>query len=201
MMPFVGATLALAAFESGEEKFGAKLLLDYAKFLRSNNGDIYTWYWPNMEPGIRCSTRSTTSHDGWGLGHWVEAFLRGLVGIRLTGPGLAAVEISPRWPVIGCSKIEVVAHYPSSDRYIAYRWEKGRGSIRLFVTGSARSVRLRLLVPALSRVTRLKLNGRSIPIRLEKVGTSRYLSLSLRGDGVNEVQVAMGRQSDKDLNA
>lgn len=29
----------------------------------------------------------------------------------------------------------------------------------------------------------------------------RYLSLSLKGDGVNEVQVAMGRQSDKDLNA
>lgn len=193
MMPFVGAALALAAFEAGEEKFGARLLRDYAGFLRSENGEIYTWYWPNMEPGFRCGTRNTTCHDGWGMGHWVEAFVRGLVGVRLTGPGLASVEISPRWPALGCARIEAVAHYPSSDRYVAYRWEKGRGRIRLLVTGAARTVRLRILVPARSRAARVTLNGRGVPLRLERVGTSRYVSLSLKGPGVNEVQVALGK--------
>jgi len=197
MMSFVGAGLSLGAFENGEERFGAKLLQDYAQFLSENNGEIYTWYWPNMEPGFRCSTRNTTPHEGWGMGHWVEAFVRGLAGVKITAPGLSAVEVAPRWSAAAINRAKVVAHYPSCDRYIAYRYEKSPRAIRILLTGSPYSFNLRLLLPPGASVRRARLNGRVKPHRLERVGKSHYATMKVSGTGVHEITLDIRKKATK----
>jgi len=197
MMSFVGACLSTGAFENGEEDLGAKLLRDYAAFMRERNGEIYTWFWPDMRPGFRCGTRNTTGHDGWGMGHWVESLTRGLAGVKITGPGLKAAELSPRWGAAGIEKARAVVHYPSVDRYIAYEWKKSPGAVRVTVTGSATSLKVRMLIPAGSSPRRVTLDGKVAGYRIEKAGKSRYAVVKIKGPGVRQVVLELNKKVSK----
>jgi len=199
MMPFVGACLCTGAFENGEEKLGARLLRDYASFLQERNGEIYTWFWPDMQPGFRCSSRNTTGHDGWGMGHWVESLTRGLAGIKITAPGLKGVEFSPRWGAAGIRKAKVVAHYPSVDRYVAYTWKKSRNTIYLTATGSAEKIKVRLFLPADTSPEHVTLDGKAAEYRIETVGKSRYAIVKIKGPGVRKVALNFKKKNQSKL--
>ena len=185
LMPWAGGCLAQAALENGEERYGARLLLDYAEFFQRAGGELYTWYWPNGEPGFR--TANTTGHDGWAMGHWLQAFWQGLAGIRMLEPALAAVKIAPRWQAAGCQRARVVFHLPSSDRYLAYTWQQEEREIRMQLTGVQRRVQLQLLAPEDAQVT-LYVNGEKTAFATVQAGESRYLQVELAGTGIWQIR-------------
>lgn len=189
LMPWVGGALATAALVSGEEPYGVELLRDYAAFLRERGGEVYTWYWPNGEPGFR--TANTTGHDGWGMGHWLQALFEGLAGVAVTGPAMRSVSLSPRWAATDLSEVGCTVHLPSSEAYLAYRWRREQRCLRLTVTGSAEQVTVRLLLPELAR-TPVTARLYDTPVKLveEQVGLSRYVTLELPAGGVQELSVA-----------
>ena len=187
MMPWVGASLALAAFQNGREELGAKLILEYATFLQEQNGDIYTWYWPNMEPGFRTNTPNTTSHDGWGMGYWMDTLVKGLIGVRITEAGCQAIELSPRWNAAQINEAAVTIHYPASENYISYSYQAGTSGVKMFITGTCKSICLRLLVPK-DRELRSVRNGTSnLKTKIEQVEQSKYIVLTLDNGPVWEI--------------
>ncbi|MFA5863189.1 MAG: hypothetical protein WC975_00725 [Phycisphaerae bacterium] len=189
MMPFVGATLSLAAFQHGREDLGARLLSDYAKFIEEQGGQIYTWYWPNMQPGFRTTTNNTTGHDGWGMGHWVDALVEGVTGLRILEPKLNAVEISPRWVAAGIHEAHVVVHFSSVDRYVAYDYYVDRGRMVIRVTGSMKQINLRILVPTDLSVENAIINNIPATFEIEQIEKSNYLLLKLTEAVVWEIQI------------
>ncbi len=182
LMPWVGAALALAAFENGREDIGADLLKKYASFLREQNGSLYTWYWPNLEPGFRSTTPNTTAHDGWGLGHWMDTLVQGLVGFQIVTSGFQTVEISPRWPAVGVCQAHVVLYYPSAEQYVAYEYHEDAEGIHMHVTGTCQHINLRFLLPPKRRVKNVRCDNTSLPVQINSVEKSAYLVLPLTVD-------------------
>jgi hypothetical protein len=119
LMPWVGGELCHACFIAGESHEGWELLDDYLNFLLAHDGEIFTWYWPDMRPGYR--TPNTTSHCGWGMAEWVCALIEGLAGVRDQSANLKHVRITPRWSELDFADVKVVVRYGQSEDYVAYR--------------------------------------------------------------------------------
>ncbi|MCC7494204.1 MAG: hypothetical protein IT204_17730 [Fimbriimonadaceae bacterium] len=181
LLPWVGGALAAAALACGEEPYGHQVLRDCAAFLQERDGELYTWYWPNGEPGYR--TANTTGHDGWALGHWLDALFGGLAGLQPTAPAQRRVTVAPRWAATATTAATVVLHYPASEAYTAYRWEYAAERIHLTLTGVAERYSLRLLLPAAWRSATLDDHASQV----ETVGLSRYLTADLTGGGVRKL--------------
>jgi hypothetical protein len=190
LMPWVGAALCQAAYRHGRGELGFKLLLDYANFLCQQEGKLYTWYWPDMQPGFRTTTRNTTGHDGWSLGHWMDALTEGLVGFRIASPGMETVELSPRWESGQIRSVRVVLQYPGADRYFAYRYDRYEQEIRLVVTGTADSVQLDLPLPGGCVATGVSVNGQRWEYQTASCYGARHVQLMLKGSAVSQVVIA-----------
>ena len=197
LMPWVGGALAHGSFVCGESPYGVELLRDYGKFLSDRDGEIYTWYWPNGEPGFR--TGNTTGHDGWGMGHWVAALFEGLCGLELTAPAMRRVTLSPRWAATDRNDVTCIAALPASEAYTAYRWRARPGAaLDLTVTSSGESIDLHVLLPETAHLLGATVNGENYPATETAVGMDRYAELTLTEPGVTQVVVYLRRASDED---
>ena len=174
MMPWVGATLALSAFKNGREKLGYKLLEDYSEFLKQQEGKIYTWYWPNMEPGFRTSTPNTTSHDGWSMGHWLDALVEGLAGFRIMEPKLKAVELSPRCLAGEINEAKVTLNFPINEEYFSYVYEYKEDKILMTITGTIERLLLRVMMPGEAKCKYVHVNGARYTFGEEKIDKVLY---------------------------
>ena len=193
IMPWVGGALALAAFCNGREEMGARLLVDYALFLRESGGKIYTWYWPDMQPGFRTTTRNTTGHDGWGMGHWLGCLVEGLVGLRITEAGLRSIVLSPRWAAVGCDCARVVIHYPSSDKYVAYTYSESKECIRMLLAGTVTEVSLKVMLSAGASIESARVNGSCVKVDMVRTGDTTYAEMNLAEAVVWDIQIQKRR--------
>ena len=188
LMPWVGGALCWGACLAGEEPFAFQLMRDYAAFLQETDGQIFTWYWPNGEPGFR--TANTTGHDGWAMGHWLGALFEGLAGITITGPAMKTVGISPRWAADEqFDDVSCVMHLPASECYTAYRWTRTKHGLELLVTGVADRMNLRLLLPEGLEPSEVRVDHQPVEVKLAALGLSRYLVLDLEGGKVTRIEV------------
>ncbi|WP_298817722.1 hypothetical protein [Chloroflexus sp.] len=178
IMPLVGGELARGAFTVGFEPYGLDILRRYANLLRLTNAS-YLWYYPDGRPGI--SGPDTIPTDGWGASAMLGALFEGLAGITDEASRYDDVIISPRWPVESAiMQAYVVARYPASDGYVAYRWHRDGQTLRLQVTGSGRMAYVRLMLPpeAGEEVT-MAVAGQPVTPVIEKIGLSRYAGVAL----------------------
>lgn len=187
IMPLVGGELARGAFTFGFEPYGLDHLRRYANLLRLTNAS-YLWYYPDGRPGI--SGPDTIPTDGWGASAMLGALFEGLAGIVDTASRYDDALISPRWPAEpAIMQAYVVARYPASDGYVAYRWQREAQGLRLYVTGSGRTAYVRFMLPpdAGDDVT-MTVAGQPVTPVMEEVGLSRYAGVAL--DRLN-VEVAV----------
>ncbi|WP_172812302.1 hypothetical protein [Chloroflexus islandicus] len=178
IMPLVGGELARGAFTFGFEPYGLDQLRRYANLLRLTNAS-YLWYYPDGRPGI--SGPDTIPTDGWGASAMLGALFEGLAGIVDTASRYDDAIISPRWPAEpAIMQAYVVARYPASDGYVAYRWQREAQGLRLYVTGSGRTAYVRFMLPpdAGYDVT-MTVAGQPVTPVMEEVGLSRYAGVAL----------------------
>lgn len=187
LMPWVGGALCWAASLAGEEPFAIELMRDYAAFLQETDGQVFTWYWPNGEPGFR--TANTTGHDGWAMGHWLAALFEGLAGIKVTGPAMRTVEVAPRWAAGDFTTVNCVMHLPAGECYTAYRWSRTAHGLDLLLTGVAERAEVRLLLPEGQAPHEVRVDLRPVSSKLLTVGLSRYVVLQVEGRGVTRIEV------------
>lgn len=191
IMPLVGGELARGAFRYGFEDYGFDILDRYYRMIRSSNAS-FLWYYPTGGPGI--GSPDTIPTDGWGAGAMVAALIGGAAGIEDNGVRYSDVIVSPRWTAANdVTQAYVVARYAASDGYVAYRWaharERGKTYLRMEATGSGSVLRLRLMLPSDTKsVQGVSLNGQPVPITLDTIGTSQYVTLTAPAD-IAQVQV------------
>ncbi len=178
IMPLVGGELARGAFAFGFEPYGLDILYRYANLLRLTNAS-YLWYYPDGRPGI--SGPDTIPTDGWGSSAMLAALMEGLAGIVDEASCYDDAIISPRWPVEpAIREAYVVAHYPASDGYVAYRWQRSDDYMRLLITGSGRTAYARLLLPAEAGDSlMMTVDGQPVTPVIEQIGASRYAGVAL----------------------
>jgi hypothetical protein len=189
LMPWVGGELCLAAFLSGREAFAWRLLEEFAHFLFDNDGQLYTWYWPDMQPGFRASTANTTAHDGWSMGCWMQALVKGLAGFEILEPGMRSIGLSPRWAATNISHAEIILQHPATDRYIAYRYRLEKDTLALLSTGCAANTSFRVLLPAGQKALALTINGRKAGYTIETVAGSVYVCFAVRDIPVVDIRI------------
>ena len=178
LMPFVGGELCRGAFLSGHEEYALELLGAYAEHLRSSGG-AQVWYWPDGTPGFR--TPNEVPHTGWGMAQWLQALVEGLAGVRDTAPGMAKVEVSPRFAAADTGRAGATVRTPASRGYFAYRMnlDRARRVVTLLFAGSGEAVRCRVLVPEGWRPRSLAVGGMEHELTVERMGTSAYACFDL----------------------
>ena len=178
LVPFVGGELARAAFEHGMERYGVELLNQYWKHLKKTGNEVYCWYWPNGEAGMRSTNE--VAHNGWGMSEWLMALLEGLCGIKDQSGQYRKVSLCPRWAASSIKNAYVAVRYAANNCYFAYqmRIDRSKKKIRVSYTGSGKSVRFRVLLPKQWKVRSVRQNGKAIKTRQEKIEGSSYVNFA-----------------------
>jgi len=176
LMPLVGGELARAAFDHGREEYGVKQLLRYEELTKGN--ETYLWYFPDGRPSsIETSTSPDASPtDGWGSTAMLYALMEGLAGVVDASSLYRDVRLSPRWAAAGCDDVSVSVSYAASGAGLGYRYEhdEAKKVILLGVSGRA-NLDLHLLLPAGSRPSSLRVNGRAVRFAEVNVEESVYV--------------------------
>lgn len=177
IMPLVGGELARAALEHGFERFGVSQLRTYSRL--TEEGSSYLWYFPD---GRHSTVETSTSPealptDAWGSSAMLYALAEGLAGVVDRGSLFREVGLAPRWAAADCSEAEVCLSYAPSGASFAYSYEHepGRGEIAIELRGKA-DVHLRLLIPQEGTAGSVRLNGRPIGWKANRVEQSRYVN-------------------------
>jgi len=191
LMPWVGGELCLAAFLSGRESFAWSLLAEFAQFLFDQDGQLYTWYWSDLQPGFRTSTPNTTAHDGWSMGSWMQALVKGLAGLEILEPGLSSIRLSPRWAATDLSQAEIILHPPATGHYIACRYRLEKDVLGLLSTGCTANTRFRVLLPAGRQAVVLIINELEVGYTVETVDDSVYVCFDVRDIPVVDIRILL----------
>lgn len=127
--------------------------------------------------------RSSGLPSVWSQGAVHNALIEGLAGIEDRGRAFSDAQVVPRWSATEAKSAAVCVHYPASDGYCAYRWQHDvrRRRITVDVTGSFRSARLRVLMPAGCRPRSASSDGEQLAMQVETVERSRYAVIDLDG--------------------
>lgn len=170
---FVAGELAKAAFWHGEEDYGADILLRVGQKVK-RDGDICFLYTPDGKD-------QGGGPRGWSASAVISAMMEGLAGIRDEDKLLRKIIIAPRWLSVGEKTAKVIARYGPSDAYIGYifRHKEEEKTIEMEVSSSGTIPQFHILLPPEKRVEEVKVNGRKVPYREEKVERSSYCDISL----------------------
>ncbi len=176
IMPLVGAELARAGFDHGFEKYGTTIFERYYSLV-TTHGKAYLWYYADGRPGV--SEEETFSSDGWGASLMLSAFMEGLAGIRDQESLFKKVTIRPCWEAAGIRQAYIMAHYPASGAYAAYRYQYApqKNSLSLELTGSGTQYEVSFLLPPNKSIQSVSLNGSSVPYSVETIQSSAYMKM------------------------
>ena len=75
------------------------------------------------------------------------ALMEGAAGITDPGFTYLAVKIAPRWAASAVQTAFVVARYPASAAYVAYRWTREARSLTLQTTGTSTFAAITIPIP------------------------------------------------------
>jgi hypothetical protein len=103
------------------------------------------------------------------------ALIEGLAGIEDQGCLLRSVRLAPRWVAAGCPEVEASVSYAVSGASLGYRYvhRPGQKTVAVEVQGDTR-VSLHLQLPAGTRATALRVNGRPAKVRTSRIEQSSY---------------------------
>lgn len=176
----VAGELAKAALGHGRELYAVDIMRRYHEIVR-RDGEVRFMTWPDGR------------HYGGGPAGWcgaafVSAMMEGLAGVEDTRSRLAEVRLSPRWQVAGVSWAEIVACYPASGCFFAYRYDADRGRIRIECSGSGEQLSIHLLLPPARAVESVSWDSARVEASFSRIEESTYLDVVLRSqNGVLEV--------------
>ena len=167
--PFVAGELALGAFESGMEEYGADILQRIGcKFLRDGKVSfLYDWDGHDMVGGPRC----------WCGAEVMYAMTAGLAGVRDEETLFRKVTISPRFAAAGEDHAYVRLTYPASGAACEYEWRQSADRIDVELVSRHDECRLRLYLPAGHVPVSVTVNDAPAAFRTEKAAESVYAVL------------------------
>jgi hypothetical protein len=169
---FVAGELAKAAFEHGQESYGADILNRVEKMV-TRDGDIHFLY--TMDGKDQGGGPS-----GWSAAAVQSALIEGLAGIRDEDVLFRRVTVSPRFIAAGIDYAEVCTRYGPSNAWIAIKFDHNakERTIRIRLAGVSKEARLRILMPVGSNSAKV-VSPKSLQATVEPVEQSLYAVVPL----------------------
>ncbi len=166
--PFVAGQLALGAFETGEEAYGADILKRIGR-KSSRDGKIvflYDWEGRDIGGGPRC----------WCGAELMHAECAGLAGVVDNGKLFRNVTLSPRFAAANEEKAYVRLEYAASGASVEYeyRCDRSNRTLRFDLISRHDTAALRMYIPDSATPCETKINGIPADFRDETVGKSHY---------------------------
>ena len=81
------------------------------------------------------------------------------------------------------------AHFPSSDTYFSYQYQRSQDRIRLHFTGTGEHVSFRILLPGWRECSGVTLDGEEAEFQVESLEESVYVTIASEIKGVNRLVV------------
>lgn len=166
--PFVAGQLALGAFESGEEEYGADILDRIGcKFLRDGKVSfLYDWNEKDMAGGPRC----------WCGAEVMNAMTAGLAGVVDGSKLFEDVTISPRFAAAKEDHAYVRLEYAASGAFCEYEWKSSNDqkTVEFQLFSSHKFCKLRMYAPKGTTPLSSEVNGKPCEMVIEDVGGSKY---------------------------
>lgn len=174
--PFVAGQLAVGAFNSGEEEYGADIIDRIGcKFLRDGKiSFLYDWDEKDIGGGPRC----------WSGAEIMYAMAAGLAGVVDNTKLFEDVTISPRFAAAKEDLASVRLKYAASGSVCEYDWasfDDQRQAVFTLMTNH-KEAKLRMYAPKGTTPVSVKRNGQETGFSVEKVFESKYAVL----DHLNE---------------
>lgn len=178
IMPLVGGELARAAFEHGQEAYGASTLVQYRDMI-AESGATYLWYFPDGMPSSRETSTSPDAMptDGWGSSAMLYAFVEGLCGIEDRAHSFETVRCAPRWVALDEATATVDLSYAASGAAFGYDFHHRPDdqTIDLVLRAEEATVALHLLLPDGASAVALTQDGTPAPYETVVVEDSSYV--------------------------
>ncbi len=189
LFPWVGGELCRGALQHGREELAYRLLRDVHSVLKRDNGALFTWY--NLDGSAAINApHHQTNYDPWGFSPWAAAVVEEMIGIKPATPGLGHVICAPRWPAAGVRSAAATAHFPSSDTYFSYQYERSDDSIRMHFTGTGEDVSLRILLPDWPECSAVTIDDAAVEFAVGTIEESVYVTVESEINGVSELVIS-----------
>lgn len=170
--PFVAGQLALGAFESGEEEYGADILDRIGcKFLRDGKVSfLYNLKEEDIGGGPRC----------WCGAEVMNAMTSGLAGVVDNCKLFKDVTISPRFAAANEKRAYVRLEYAASGASVEYEWRSfdEQSKVEMHLKSCHDSCKVRMYAPRGKQPFKALCNGVEIGFEKEKVAGSSYAVVS-----------------------
>ncbi|MFN3728221.1 MAG: hypothetical protein ACK4XJ_00715 [Fimbriimonadaceae bacterium] len=150
--------------------------VSHVEFLPSADGTLYALVGLTLgrhKAPVPESPISGGGPDNWSAAAVMAAFMEGLAGIVDTEPGYQSVTVTPQWALTDVQDIQVVAHLPASNGYVAYRWQSDDKGIRLELAGSGERAKVNILLQDTRDIV-IEVNGKEVNHVIEDVHAKRY---------------------------
>ena len=184
VLPLVGGEPAKAAFQNGFETYGVEQLKIAGQIISMNKGNL---------PG--CVNADGTAQkeaipDQWGQAAFVSALVEGLAGVVDKSIQFKEVEISPRWYFAGVEKTSVTVGYGGDGSQVSYRYayDVNNKQVKITTSGKFDQFTLRVPFPEKASGAVASLNGKDVPVTVDKVNQSRYAVIKGAGSN-NQVEI------------
>jgi hypothetical protein len=188
LFPWVGAELCRGAFRHGMEDLAVKLLRDAHHVLKRDSGAMFTWYHLDGSVAIN-APHNQTNYDSWGLSHWTQAVVEGLMGITSNGKLFEHVRCQPSWSATDVKEVTATAYFPASDTYFSYHYSLSKNRISLSFAGTGDDVAFRIMLPGWKKCSRVTVGGKSVRFNTSVVEGSSYIAVDTKISGVRELVV------------
>lgn len=182
--PFTAGELAKAAFENGYESYGWDIILRCMELVKRDGGVKFLY-----SPATGMPVSSGAGPSAWGAAALLSAIDESLAGIRNTGCAYDRISFSPRFPVTHYRELRYFTGYEVNGTHVELRYILAEEGMRYQLRSPARAIDAHILLPAGKDCRTVLVNGRETPFSVSVVGESRYADMSVRSDGIADIQI------------
>jgi hypothetical protein len=126
--------------------------------------------------------------DNWSAALIMAALVEGLAGVKDApqSQAFSSPVLAPCWGETRSDSVEVHVKYPSSNAYLAYRFQhlRAQKTYRLVVSASGEQIHYQLLLPeGVTRPKAIQIDGKIAAPKLRSIEKSTYLELVSKNIG------------------
>jgi hypothetical protein len=192
IFPLAGGELALAAMNSGYEKYGIDILSRYFGLIKEKGGS-WLWYFPDGTPSSAETSTSpeAISTDGWGSTAMLCALVHGLAGIEDQSKLFEEVRFSPRWTASESSEAHVRLEYKSSGAYFEYQFREYPDHLEIKIESNGSAINGHILLPDNKMVYGILFDDIKIDFDICEIGSSFYLDFKIVVSGSSSIIIKL----------
>jgi hypothetical protein len=127
--------------------------------------------------------------DNWAAATNMQALIEGLAGVTDSAEAYQMPVLSPRWLAANTDSVYVTARYAASEGYVSYRYQHFPLDKKIEIEAAGNGKRIVFHVEVPEDAVSVKVNGKQIAFKQERVEQSAYADFSFPLRGVANIEI------------